>query len=90
MADLTLSANNPSTVKAEALVIASAITPDGLSIATQQLPDEFVATIEKLAVPLGITGAADEIRRLPAVDGIKAKTVVVTGLGKPQDDGTFG
>ncbi|GAA1739360.1 leucyl aminopeptidase [Isoptericola hypogeus] len=89
MADLTLTAKNPTTLKADALVVGTCSTSDGVAVVADQLPTDLVRQIENLAPRLGVTGAADEVRKLPAGDGVKADVLVLTGLGERDADGTF-
>lgn len=90
MADLTLTAKNPTSVKADALVVGTCSTSDGLAVVADQLPQDLVRRLETLAPQLGLTGAPDEVRKLPAGSGVQADVLVLTGLGERQADGTFG
>ncbi len=79
---MTLTSANPARQTADALVVAVASSPDGPRVVgADWLPSETVAQVRDLAVALGITGAADEVRRLPAAGGLAARTVVLTGVG---------
>jgi len=79
---VTLTSANPARQTADALVVAVASSPDGPRVVgADWLPSETVAQVRDLAVALGITGAADEVRRLPAAGGLAARTVVLTGVG---------
>ncbi|QAY71334.1 leucyl aminopeptidase [Xylanimonas protaetiae] len=89
MADLTLSSKNPSALKVDALVVGTCKTSDGLAVVADQLPTDLVHEIETLAPLLGVTGARDEVRKLPATGGVKASLLVLTGLGEREADGTF-
>ncbi|MEN5076114.1 leucyl aminopeptidase [Isoptericola cucumis] len=89
MADLTLTAKNPSTLKADALVVGTCSTSDGVAVVADQLPADLVRRIETLAPRLGVTGAVDEVRTIPAADGVKADVLVLTGLGERDADGTL-
>ncbi len=89
MADVTLSGKNPASLKADALVVGTCKTSDGLAVVADQLPAELVHQIESLAPQLDLTGARDEVRKLPAGDGVKASVLVLTGLGEREADGTF-
>ncbi|QAY62932.1 leucyl aminopeptidase [Xylanimonas allomyrinae] len=88
MADLTLSGKNPTALKVDALVVGTCKTSDGLAVVADQLPSDLVHQIETLAPQLGLTGARDEVRRLPA-SGVKASVLVLSGLGEREADGTF-
>ncbi|AEG44595.1 leucyl aminopeptidase [Isoptericola variabilis] len=89
MADLTLSGKNPTSVTADALVVGTCSTSDGVAVVADQLPADLVRQVETLAPRLGVTGAVDEVRTLPADRGVKADVVVLTGLGERREDGTF-
>ncbi|GAB6938754.1 leucyl aminopeptidase [Isoptericola variabilis] len=89
MADLTLTGKNPSSLKVDALVVGTCSTSDGVAVVADQLPESFVRQIETLAPRLGVTGARDEVRRVPAGDGVSADVVVLAGLGERASDGTF-
>ncbi|MFC7879995.1 leucyl aminopeptidase [Isoptericola sp. NPDC057391] len=89
MADLTLTGKNPSSLKVDALVVGTCSTSDGVAVVADQLPESFVRQIETLAPRLGVTGARDEVRRVPAGDGVAADVVVLAGLGERAADGTF-
>ncbi|MBO0610862.1 leucyl aminopeptidase [Myceligenerans salitolerans] len=89
MTDLSLSSKNPIAVRADALVVATAKTSDGVAIVADHLPAELVTEIEAIAPQLGITGARDEVRKVPAGPRLKADVLVLTGLGERAQDGTF-
>ncbi|MCZ2264076.1 MULTISPECIES: leucyl aminopeptidase [unclassified Isoptericola] len=89
MADLTLTGKNPSSLKVDVLVVGTCSTSDGVAVVADQLPEAFVRQIETLAPRLGVTGARDEVRRVPAGDGVSASVVVLAGLGERAADGTF-
>ncbi|WP_425956851.1 leucyl aminopeptidase [Xylanimonas sp. McL0601] len=89
MADLTLSGKNPTALKADALVVGTCKTSDGLAVVADQLPADLVRQIETLAPQLGVTGARGEVRKLPASADVKASVLVLSGLGEREADGTF-
>ncbi|GAA1866871.1 leucyl aminopeptidase [Myceligenerans crystallogenes] len=89
MTDVSLSSKNPIAVAADALVVATAKTSDGVAIVADHLPAELLAEIEAIAPQLGITGARDEVRKVPAGSRLKAGVLVLTGLGERAEDGTF-
>ncbi|MGF0117111.1 leucyl aminopeptidase [Promicromonospora sp. Marseille-Q5078] len=89
MADLTLTGKNPTALKVDALVVGTCSTSDGVAVVADQLPEALVRQIETLAPRLGVTGAPDEVRRLPAGDGVAADVLVLAGLGERGADGTF-
>jgi leucyl aminopeptidase len=87
--DVTLSSKNPTAVKAEALVVATAQTSDGVAVVSDQLPTDLLTELEALAPQLGVTGARDEVRKIPAGPKLAADVLVLTGLGERAEDGTF-
>lgn len=86
---VTLSSKNPTAVKAEALVVATAQTSDGVAIVSDQLPTDLLTQLESLAPQLGVTGARDEVRKIPAGPKLAVDILVLTGLGERAEDGTF-
>ncbi|WP_264032309.1 leucyl aminopeptidase [Cellulosimicrobium sp. SH8] len=89
MAELTVSSKNPAGAKVDALVVGTHTTSDGVAIVGGDLPRPVVAALEGLAPALGITGAADEVRKVPAGPELKADVLVLVGLGARRADGTF-
>lgn len=87
--DVTLSSKNPTAVKAEALVVATAQTSDGVAVVSDQLPTDLLTELESLAPQLGVTGARDEVRKIPAGPKLAVDVLVLTGLGERGEDGTF-
>ncbi|RMI14326.1 leucyl aminopeptidase [Cellulomonas triticagri] len=89
MTRVTLTSANPTRQTADALVVAVASSPDGPRVVgADWLPAETVQQVTDLAGVLGITGAADEVRRLPASGKLAAKAVVLTGLGSLEERST--
>lgn len=83
---MTLTSANPARQTADALVVAVASSPAGPRVVgADWLPAETVEQVTGLAGVLGITGAVDEVRRLPAAGKLAARTVVLTGVG-PLDE----
>lgn len=89
MADLTLTSKNPTTLPVDALVVGTCTTSDGVAFVGADLPATLVAELESLASALGVTGAVDEVRKVPAGSDIRAGVLVLTGLGARDDDGLF-
>ncbi|GAB2480681.1 leucyl aminopeptidase [Promicromonospora xylanilytica] len=89
MTSVTLSSKNPTAVKAEALVVATAQTSDGVAVVSDQLPTDLLTQLESLAPQLGVTGARDEVRKIPAGPQLAVDVLVLTGLGERAEDGTF-
>ena len=79
---ITALATHDGTADADALVIGVAAGPDGASLLTNPLTAAAARTLTESLGVLGITGAQDEVRRLPGLPGSGARTLVLTGLGK--------
>ncbi len=78
---ISLTSTDPTQLDVDAVVVA--VRQQGTSVApvaADWLPAELVRQITQDGPRLGITGAADEVRRLPGT-GLKAATLAVTGLG---------
>lgn len=78
---ISLTSSDPRTLDVDAVVVGvraqgTSVTPVG----ADWLPAELVRQITQDGARLGVTGAADEVRRLPGT-GLAAATLVLTGLG---------
>ena len=83
---LTLTSKDPARLAADALVVATASTDDGVVlVGADSLPAALRNQILRAAVTLGITGAADEVRKLPSAGELAAPVLVLTGLGARVD-----
>ena len=90
MAELTVSSKNPAGAKVDALVVGTHTTSDGVAIVGGDLPRPVGAALEDLAPALGISGAAYEVRKVPAGPDLKAGVLVLVGLGARRAAGTCG
>ena len=82
MATLTLTTKDPATVAADALVIG--LAPGGDKprlLGADTLPAPVRRALAEAVTLLGATGAADTVHRVPAVAGVAARSVVLTGVG---------
>ena len=85
MTSLSLTTRPPAELAVDTLVVGSVRTPDGADLATgHHLPRKAVVHLQAVLSDVEATGKADEVVRVVAVPGVKATSVVVTGLG----DGT--
>ena len=85
MTSLSLTTRTPAELPVDTLVVGSVRTPDGADLATGHgLPRKAVVHLQAVLADLEATGKDDEVVRVVAVPGVKATSVVVTGLG----DGT--
>ena len=81
---VTLTSQDPARLDVDALVVAVAQL-DGAPVVlgADRLPKELRALLASAATALGVTGAADEVRRLPGT-GLAATVLVLTGVGSGQ------
>jgi leucyl aminopeptidase len=85
MTSLSLTTRTPAELSVDALVVGSVRTPDGADLAHGHgLPRKAVVHLQAVLSDVEATGKPDEVVRVVAVPGVKATSVVVTGLG----DGT--
>jgi leucyl aminopeptidase len=83
VATLSLSAKDPATVKADAVVVGVSSSPAGPRLAgSGALPTALRRNLAGSLTPLGVTGRADEVVRVPSAGSLKAGIVVLTGLGE--------
>ncbi len=78
---MTLTSQDPARLVVDALVVAVS-QQDGAPVVlgADQLPKELRTLLASSASALGVTGAADEVRRLPGT-GLVAPVLVLTGVG---------
>jgi leucyl aminopeptidase len=82
VATLTLSAKDPVTVRADALVIGVASGDTGPRlVGAEGLPAALRRSLGGSLVALGVSGRADEVVRVPSGGALAAAVVVLTGLG---------
>jgi len=82
---LSITTRTPAELAVDALVVGSVRTPDGADLAHGHgLPRKAVVHLQAVLADVDATGRPDEVVRVVAVPGVKATSVVVTGLG----DGT--
>jgi leucyl aminopeptidase len=86
LATLSLTGKDVKGLKADALVIAvaAASTKDGdpRLIGADALPSGLRSSLAANLTGLGVTGKADEVKRVPSGGQVAAPVVVLTGLGK--------
>ncbi len=82
MPTLSLSSKDPVTLTADALVVGVTSGPSGPRTAgTEAFPAAVRSALAAALDAVGVTGAKDSVTRIPAVTGITARSVVLTGLG---------
>ncbi|HLS14942.1 MAG TPA: M17 family peptidase N-terminal domain-containing protein, partial [Beutenbergiaceae bacterium] len=82
MTELTLTAKNPARLSADVLVLGIADDGDHTRIlGADHLSSAAAKTLASTVSLLSVSGAAGEVTRVPAVEGIKADTIALTGLG---------
>lgn len=72
-------------VSAEALVIAVSKGSDGPELVGAPLSTAAVASLNASMTALGVTGAADQVVRLPGLPETGAKVLVLAGVGATKD-----
>jgi leucyl aminopeptidase len=78
---IALTSKDPAKLPVDALVVATAPKDGGVDlVGVDWLPGELRTALVRDAAALGVTGKADEVRRVPAT-GLKAKVLVLSGLG---------
>ncbi len=81
----TLTSSDPARLPVDAVVVAVASSPDGPVLHAPWLPTALRADVLDTAAVLGVTGAPDEVRRVPTSGRLRARVLVLTGVG-PQGD----
>jgi leucyl aminopeptidase len=85
---LTVSDRPAADLKGDALVLVSIQTDNGAALAPGHgLDDKTVAHLESALSTLKASAEKDELIRLVAVPGVKAALVVLTGAGRPTEQG---
>jgi leucyl aminopeptidase len=84
---ISLSNANPTSVRADALVVGVAQGPNGLVLlgGADDVDAAFGGRLTQLLAWLGATGKADEVTKTAAPDGVAAKSVVAAGVGSSSD-----
>ncbi|QKE84518.1 leucyl aminopeptidase [Arthrobacter sp. NEB 688] len=83
MTSLTVTTKTSADLPVDALVVGSVRTPDGVDLAAGHgLPRKAVVHLQAVLADLEATAKAEEVHRVVAVPGVKATSVVVTGLGE--------
>ena len=84
MATLTLSTKDAASVRADVLVVAVATTPAGPQLLGDRLPAPLRRWLTSSLAGLGVTGAADQVHRVPTAGssaGTAAPIIALTGVG---------
>ena len=82
MAELTLTGKDPVKLKADALVVGVVSSKTGITLLNPEaLPNELRSALTSAAPALDITGAIDQVRRVPSSKALAAPVVVLVGLG---------
>lgn len=74
----------------DALVLGVAKGPDGPTLLPNPLADKASKGVADSLKALGATGSADQILRLPGVDGFRSETLVLVGVGDLTGEHTGG
>lgn len=78
---ISLTQAQPATVPTDALVVVLACRPDTGPVPLGDVPDVVARLVADDADVLGLTGENDEVHRLPAPDGLRARSLVLAGAG---------
>lgn len=70
---------------AAAVVVGVRAGAEGPELLESPLAAEAVERLQSLLAPLGVTGKADEVVRVPGVAGAPAELLVLTGVGSVRD-----
>jgi leucyl aminopeptidase len=82
MTSLTVTTKTSADLPVDALVVGSVRTAGGADLAAGHgLPRKAVVHLQAVLADLEATGRPEEVHRVVAVPGVKATSVVVTGLG---------
>ncbi|MGG5257633.1 leucyl aminopeptidase [Phycicoccus avicenniae] len=83
MTSLTVTTKTSADLPVDALVVGSVHTDAGADLAAGHgLPRKAVVHLQAVLADLEATGRAEEVHRVVAVPGVKATSVLVTGLGE--------
>ena len=83
MTTLSLTTRSSAELPADTLVVGSVSTPDGADLAGGHgLPRKAVVHLQAVLADVDASGKPDEVVRVVSVPGVKATSVVVTGLGE--------
>ncbi|MGL5862927.1 MAG: M17 family peptidase N-terminal domain-containing protein, partial [Phycicoccus sp.] len=84
MTTLTVTTRPAAELAVDTLVVGAVASGESVALAPGHgLPRNAVVHLEAVLADLEATGAVDEVHRVVAVPGVKATSVVVTGLGSP-------
>jgi leucyl aminopeptidase len=79
---LTLTSTDLAHLTADAVVVATASTDAGVVlVGADALPADLRTQLTQSAATLGVTGATDEVRKVPTAGRLAAPVLVLTGLG---------
>ena len=80
---LRLASTAPASTSCDALVV---VVGTGPAVLSDGIPPALASSIVSALETVGAKGAAGEVTRLPAIDGVAAPLLVCTGVGKDTDD----
>lgn len=84
----SVTAEGVENLEANVLVLGVHSTEDGPVLAFNPLDKETAEGLEAILEDLGISGSADELVRLPGIEGSGADVIALVGLGKQAQDET--
>jgi len=77
---VTVSHSPAADIECDALILGLVSTPDGVAVHEESLSDNHRDALTGWVSALSLTAGVDEAKKLPAPDGIAAKSVVLVGL----------
>lgn len=84
----SVAAEGVENLEANVLVLGVHSTEDGPVLAFNPLDEETAEGLEAILEDLGVSGSADELVRLPGIEGAGADVIALVGLGKQAQDET--
>lgn len=81
MTSATLTSKDPARLDVDVVVVPIRTTPDGPALLDADVLPSVRATLRDGARGLGITGALDEVRRIPTAGALEAPVVATVGIG---------
>jgi leucyl aminopeptidase len=91
VAIISLSSTSAADLRADAVVVGVGSGPKGvlLTAGAKAIDAASVGKLAAVLASMGATGKAEEVTKLPTSGSVKAKLVVVVGLGEPQGRGGY-
>lgn len=83
MTELSLTGKDPASMKTDALIIGTVSEATGPALLKPEvLPKPLRQSLTKDLAALGVTGKPDDVHVIPAGDHVKARVLILTGIGE--------